>query len=149
VCVGSGEYIYIYQNIKMIMLMKTFITCIEYVIKTCICWNIRKCNTPSFFVSCSLFLSSLSILLSISFCFKYLFSSCNYHLIYYYSTQVVKLAKMGRIVRMFKLIRLLRIARVMRVVSRLEYTMSTQEAMRTLWKFFAVVVICCHLFSCA
>lgn len=65
------------------------------------------------------------------------------------STQVVKLAKMGRVVRMFKLIRLLRIARVMRVVSRLEYTMSTQEAMRTLWKFFAVVVICCHLFSCA
>mmetsp|Transcript_50855 Transcript_50855/g.65111 ORF Transcript_50855/g.65111 Transcript_50855/m.65111 type:complete len:715 (+) Transcript_50855:178-2322(+) len=65
------------------------------------------------------------------------------------STQLIKLSKMGRVVRMFKLIRLLRIARVMRVVSRLEYTMSTQEAMRTLWKFFAVVVICCHLFSCA
>jgi hypothetical protein len=49
---------------------------------------------------------------------------------------------------MFKLIRLLRMARVMRVVSRLEYTMSTQEAMRTLWKFFAVVVVTCHLFTC-
>ena len=56
---------------------------------------------------------------------------------------------MGRIVRMFKLIRLLRVARVMRVVSRLEYTMSTQEAMRTLWKFFAVVLVTCHLFTCA
>ena len=49
---------------------------------------------------------------------------------------------------MFKLVRLLRVARVARVVGRLEYTMSTQEALRTLWKFFIVVLLCCHFFTC-
>jgi hypothetical protein len=62
--------------------------------------------------------------------------------------QLAKIAKIGRIVRMFKLVRLLRIARVARITSRLEYTMSTQEAIRTLWKFFIVVLLCCHLFTC-
>jgi hypothetical protein len=64
------------------------------------------------------------------------------------ATRLTKLSKAGRIVRMFKLVRLLRIARAMRVITRLEYTMSTQETVRTLWKFFAVVVITCHLFTC-
>lgn len=64
------------------------------------------------------------------------------------ANRLTKLSKAGRIVRMFKLVRLLRIARVMRVITRLEYTMSTQEAVRTLWKFFAVVIITCHMFTC-
>ena len=63
-------------------------------------------------------------------------------------TQLAKLTKIGRVVRMFKLVRLLRVARVARVVGRLEYTMSTQEALRTLWKFFIVVLLCCHFFTC-
>jgi len=61
---------------------------------------------------------------------------------------LAKLAKTGKVIRMFKLVRLLRIARVARVVSRLEYTMSTIEAVRTLWKFFAVVTVTAHLLSC-
>ena len=61
----------------------------------------------------------------------------------------MNLAKASRIIRMFKLVRLLRVARISRVINRLEYTARTQEAMRTLWKFVIVVIVSCHLFTCA
>mmetsp|Transcript_19147 Transcript_19147/g.22824 ORF Transcript_19147/g.22824 Transcript_19147/m.22824 type:complete len:393 (-) Transcript_19147:125-1303(-) len=64
------------------------------------------------------------------------------------NSQFASIAKMGRMMRILKLARLFRIARVMRVVSRIENKVSTQEAVRTLWKFFAVVLVYCHLFSC-
>lgn len=63
-------------------------------------------------------------------------------------SQFASIAKMGRLMRMFKLVRLFRIARVMRVISRIENKISEQEAVRTLWKFFALVLFYCHIFSC-